>query len=141
MTRAILTLNSVEVITVAVIGFFLSWLWHSPLLFAKPWMAEMKLSEADMRAAAEKGMAKFFILGFLFTLLSTFGLAAFLNAHRPTWWGGGALVGGFFGLCIVGARFLNSGVWEQRSWKLMAIGVGHEVTLFAVQGTILAVWR
>ncbi|HEX2861374.1 MAG TPA: DUF1761 domain-containing protein [Lacunisphaera sp.] len=141
MTRAILTLNPVEVLTVAVIGFLLGWLWYSPLLFAKPWMKEMKITEEQMKASAQKGMARFFILAFLFTLLSTFGLAAFLNAHRPTWWGGGALVGGFFGLCVVGARLLNSGVWEQRSGRLLAINVGHEVALFAVQGTILAVWR
>jgi hypothetical protein len=141
MTHAILTLNYLHVLVVTVAGFLLGWLWHSPVLFAKPWMAEMKLTEEDMKAAAEKGMAKFFILGFLFTFISTFGLAAILNAHRPTWWGGGALVGGFIGLCVVGARFLNNGVWEQRSWKLMAINVGHEVTLFALQGTILTVWR
>jgi hypothetical protein len=141
MTRAIFTLNPIEVLTVAVIGFLLGWLWHSPLLFAKPWMAEMKIGEEQMKAIAAKGMARYFILGFLFTLISTFGLAAFMNAHRPTWWGGGALVGGFFGLCVVGARLINCGVWEQRSWRLMAINVGHEVALFTVQGTILAVWR
>ncbi len=138
MTHAILSLNYLHVLVVTVVGFLFGWLWHSPLLFSRLWLEGLKLTEEDMQ---ERGMVKPMVLGFLFTFISTFGLAAFLNAHRPTWWGGGALVGGFVGLCIVGARFINNGVWEQRSWKLIAINAGHEFLLFAIQGTILAVWR
>ena len=141
MTHAILTLNYLHVLGVTVVGFLLGWLWYSPVLFVKPWLAEMKITEEQMKASAQKGMAKFFLSAFLYTFISTFGLAALLNAHRPTWWGGGALVGGFVGLCIVGARFFNGGVWEQRSLRLLAINVGHEVVLFTLQGTLLVVLR
>lgn len=141
MTHAILSLDYFHVLIVALLGFALGWLWYSPVLFAKVWMKEMRLTEAMMREAAEDGMARFFIQAFFFTFVSTFGLAAILNAHRPTWWGGGALVGAFIGLCIVGARLANAGIWEQRSFKLLAITIGHEVTVFAIQGAILAIWR
>ena len=86
-------------------------------------------------------MAKFLILGFLLTFISTFGLAVILNAHQPESWIKGALVGGFIGVVFVGARFLNGGVYEQRSLKLMAINVGHEAFLFAVQGALLILLR
>ena len=141
MTHAILTLNYLHVLLVTVAGFLLGWLWYSPVLFAKPWMAELKITQEQMKAAAQKGMAKLFLSGFLYTFISTFGLAAILNAHQPSWWGGGALVGGFIGACVVGARVLNTGIWEQRSLRLQAINVGHEVALFAVQGTLLVVLR
>jgi len=141
MTQAILTLNYIHVLVVAIGGFMIGWLWYSPVLFAKPWIREMKITDEMMQQAREDGMMKFFVLGFVFTFISTFGLAAILNAHRPTWWGGGALVGGFIGACIAGSRILNTSVWERRSFTLMAINFFHEVVLFAAQGAVLAVWR
>ena len=141
MTNAILTLNYIHVLIVTVAGFLFGWLWHSPLLFAKPWMAEMKITEEKMKAAAQKGMAKLFLLGFFFTFLGTFGLAVILNAHQPETWIKGAMVGGFIGVAIVGMRYLNTGVWEQRSIKLMAINVGHEALLVAGQGALLVFLR
>lgn len=139
MTHAILTLNYLAVFTVTVVGFLLGSLWYS-VLCGKIWRREMKITEEQMQAIAAKGMAGFLIKGFIFTFISTFGLAALINNHHPSWWGGGALFGGFVGLFVVGARFLNSGVWEQRSWRLQAINVCHEVAVFALQGAILAVW-
>jgi len=42
----------------------------------------MKLTKESMEAAMrQQGMAKVFFKGFLFTLLSTFGLAALIAAH------------------------------------------------------------
>jgi hypothetical protein len=73
MLNAITHLNYLAVLGTALVGFMLGWLWYSPLLFAKAWMAEMKITEATMKAAAEKGMAKYLGKSFLFTLMSTFG--------------------------------------------------------------------
>jgi hypothetical protein len=140
MTHAILSLNYVAVLAAAVAGFLLGWLWYS-VLFGKIWMAEMNITPEKMKAAAEKGMAKFFLKGFVLTFLGTFGLAALLAANRTMGWQKGALFGGFVGVCVVGARMLNSGVWEQRSLRLLAINVGHEVALFTMQGAIFGVWR
>lgn len=141
MMQAILSLNYVAVLVVTVIGFLLGWLWYSPALFAKPWMAEMKFTEESMKAAMAQGMAKKFAKGFLFTLLSTFALAVLIKAHGSDGWLKGAEFGAFVGLLIVGARMFNGGVWENRSLRLQAINLGHEVVLFAVQGAILGVWR
>ena len=54
MYNALMVLNYVAVIVTAVIGFLFGWLWYSPLLFAKPWMREMNLTEESMKAAAAK---------------------------------------------------------------------------------------
>jgi hypothetical protein len=42
---------------------------------------------------------------------------------------------------IHGARLLNSGVWEDRSARLLAINLGHESVLFTLPGAILGIWR
>ena len=140
MYYAITHLNYVAVIVTAVAGFLIGWLWYSPVLFAKPWMAEMKITDEMMKAAVAKGMAGFFIKAFLCTLISTFALAV-LIASRPTMTAiKGAGIGAFLGLLLVGMRMLNGGIWEQRSARLMSIIVGHEVALLVVQGAMLGAW-
>jgi hypothetical protein len=129
------------VLVTAVAGFMLGWLWYSPVLFAKVWMAEMKITPEKMKECAAKGYAFFFLQGFVYTLVSTVALATLLNLYGTHSVAKGATFGAFVGLVAVGARMLNGSVWEQRSVKLMAILVGHETALFALQGAILAVWR
>jgi hypothetical protein len=133
--------NYGAVVVITIIGFLLGWLWYSPVLFAKAWMAEMKFTEETMKAAAAKGMAKLFASGFLYTLLSTYGLAVLIRAHGSQGGLMGAEFGLFVGVVVVGARLLNGGLWEQRSGKLQLITVGHEAALFALQGALLGVWH
>ena len=140
MFNALSQLNYVAVLVTAVVGFVLGWLWYSPLLFVRAWMAEMEISEEAMKAKAAKGMAGFLIKGFLYTLVSTFGLAVLIESRAPVNVVKGAGIGAFVALLLVGARMLNGAVWEQRSAKLMAIVIGYEVVLFTVQGAILGVW-
>jgi hypothetical protein len=140
MRETILNLNYLHVLAVTVLGFLFGWLWYGPL-FSKSWMTEMKITEAQMKAQAEKGMAGYLIKGFIYTLLSTFGIAVIIAARGvPEWWRG-AVWGGFIGAFIVGARILNNGNWENRSMKLQAINVSHEILLFALQGAILSAWH
>lgn len=141
MFHAFLALQWLHVLVVALAGFLLGWLWYSPVLFAKVWMAEMKITPETMQAAAEKGMARFFGQSIVYTLLSTTALATLVAFHGATSAGKGAELGAFVGLLLVGVRLANSGVWEQRSVRLLAITVGHETVLFALQGALLAAWR
>ena len=141
MLNAITHLNYLAVLVTAVAGFMLGWLWYSPILFAKAWMAEMKITEATMKAAAETGMAKYLGKSFLFTLMSTFGLAALITAHASAGALRGALFGAFAAVFVSAPRLLNTSVWENRSARLLAINVGHEFVLFTLQGAILGVWR
>lgn len=141
MLNTLVHLNYLAVLGTAVAGFMLGWLWYSPLLFAKVWMVEMKITEEKMKECAAKGYVFFFLQGFAYTLISTVGLAVLLSFYGTPSVGKGAAFGAFVGLVVVGARMLNGSVWEQRSARLMAILVGHETALFALQGAILTVWR
>ena len=140
MRNALAQIDYLALLVTTFAGFLLSWLWFSPLLFVKPWMAEMKIDEAKMKDCANKGMAGFFIRGFLYTLFSTFALTILILSRGSPNYVKGAGIGVFVGLLLVGARMLNGAVWEQKSTKLMAIVVGHEVALFGVQGAILGAW-
>jgi len=141
MFHTIVHLNYLAVLVTAVVGFLLGWLWYSPVLFAKSWMAEMEFTEESMKAAMAQGMAKLFATGFLYTLLSSFGLDVLIEVRHTASLVTGAEVGAFVGLFLVGVRMLNASLWEQRSFKLQAITIGHEVVLFTLQGAILGIWN
>ncbi|MBI3887026.1 MAG: DUF1761 domain-containing protein [Opitutae bacterium] len=140
MMHALLSVNYVAVVAVAIVGFLFGWLWYSPVLFAKPWMAEMKFTAETMEACKPK-MAPMMAKCLLFTLLSTFGLAVLIQAHGSESCLKGAEFGLFVGALVVGTRLLNGSLWENRSTTLQLITVGHEVALFTVQGAILGCWR
>jgi hypothetical protein len=141
MRDVILHLNYIHVLVVTVAGFLLGWLWYSPVLFAKPWMAEMKITEEMKKAEQAKGIAGYLIKGLLFTLLSTFGLAALIAVHGTPNWKHGAAFGAFIGLFGPAMRMMSGAVWEKKSVKLQIINAGHEVVLYAVQGAILGAWH
>jgi hypothetical protein len=129
-------LNYLHVLVAAIAGFLLGWLWYS-VLFGKAWMAEMKITEQAVNEAKGK-MGLLFLKGFVCTFVSSVGLAMIVARWSLPNVVKGAELGAAVGLLIVGARFLNSGIWERRSCKLQSINVGHEVVLFALQGAILA---
>jgi hypothetical protein len=140
MIDSIPSLNYLAVLVVAVAGFLVGWAWYSPLLFAKPWMAEMKLTPESI-AAAKPDMARLFGTSFAMTLLSTFALAVLVQTSGAIGIGDGAALGALVGTLVVGPRFCNGGLWEDRSTRLQAINVGHEIALFTLQGAILGAWR
>lgn len=140
MRDVIPTLNYVHILVVTVAGFMLGWLWYS-LVFGKAWMAEMKITPEMAKEEQAKGMAGYFIKGFVLTLLGTFGLAALIAAHKVPNWKHGAAFGAFVGIVGPVVRMLNGAVWEKKSCKLQAINAGHEIVLYALQGAILGGWR
>lgn len=140
MREAIVHLNYVSVIVVAAVGFILGWLWYS-MLFGKAWVAEMKITPEQIQEAQSKGMTAELIRGFLWTLISTFGLAVIMHSHGVPNWKHGAAVGAFIGVFVVAARLLNLAGWERKSSRLQAINGGHEIVLYAIQGAILGLWH
>jgi len=68
--------NHAAVITAALLSFAIGGLWYSPILFAKPWMRECGLNEAQARSAP---MARVFGLSALAALVMAYNLAAFIG--------------------------------------------------------------
>jgi hypothetical protein len=141
MRTIIPNLNYLHVLVVTLAGFMLGWLWYG-VAFGRIWMAEMKITpEMVKEDQAKGGMGAYFAKGLLFTLLSTFGLAALIAAHGVPNWKHGAAFGAFIGLFGPAMRMFNGGVWEKRTLKLGIINAGHEVVLYALQGAILGAWH
>jgi hypothetical protein len=139
MINAIKSLNPLAVIVVSIIAFVFGGLWFSPLLFAKAWMAEVKITPESAKAAGwgKSRMAAAFLL----TVVSTFALAVLLAAHGTCSPLKGARLGLFVGAALVGARKATTDLFEMRSLRYFLIVSGHDVAQFTLTGAILAVWR
>jgi hypothetical protein len=130
-------LNYLAILVATLLGFAFGAVWYT-VLFGRVWRKEMRLPE---RTAAERSnLAPTFIKGLVYTFISTVALAWLIALAGTVGSRHGAALGAGLGLLVVGARFSNSAIWEDKSARLMAINIGHEVLLFALQGAILARW-
>lgn len=142
MITAIQSLSTLHVLVVSVIGFFLGALWFSPVLFVKPWFAEMKYTPEKLAEFQKEPGGKLMLPKcFLWTILSTFTLAALLAANHTSGVVKGLEMGLFVGVGILGARSSVNGMFERRTTRHLLITTGHDIVLLALQGAILGVWR
>jgi hypothetical protein len=132
-------LNTMALLVSTVTGFFLSYVWYTPL-FGTVWAKEMGF---DPKATPPTPAL---IKSLLMTLVSVF-LVAFVLAHNiaawtPSSWGLTSIAvvkyeqalqaGGFTWLGFFVPNLLLGVAWEKRSWKLFAIDGGYYLTLLLV---------
>jgi hypothetical protein len=122
----------------ALILWFLGAIWYSPALFAKPWMAILKIDPANKN---NKSMIIGMISSFIGDLLLSLVLA-----HMVLWSGtesycGGALIGFIVWLGFFAAPNFPQGIYEGRPFKLFAINMGYWLVGLLIVGGLLAVWR
>jgi membrane-associated HD superfamily phosphohydrolase len=129
-------LNYVAIFVAAAVTFLLGGLWYSPILFAKAWMREAGLSEAQTRQA---NMARTFGLSGLAALVMAFNLAAFIGPQATLAFGAFAGFAAGFGWVAMSLGVIY--LFEQRSLKLWLINSGYQVLAFTLMGTILGAWK
>jgi hypothetical protein len=134
-------INGLELIVIAVINFFLSWLWYSPVLFAKPWMKALKWpADRVMTDADKKAMPGLFIGGLVASFALSFVLQVICHSVGAADFFTGLLVGvlAWFGFALT--HSLNT-LWEGRSPVVLTINNGLFLLTYAVFGGIIGVWH
>ena len=88
---------------------------------------------------AKASPAKTFGLSLLLAWIVSYNLAFFLGAPLTTWqWGiGAALLAAIWAV----AMFIIIALFEQRTFRYIAINCGYIFVYFAVIGFILGIWR
>ena len=130
-------INHLAVFTCAIFNLILGALWYSPALFYQAWKSENGLTDERLQKA---NPLKMHGTAFVLALLMSYNLAFFLgDAETNVTWG---LTAGFltgFGWCA--AIFTIIAIYEQKSWKYIAINAGYIIIYFTVIGGILGAWR
>ena len=127
MSSFLAGIHWLRVLVVSFLGFFLGGLWYSPLLFAKPWIKEMKFTPEEL--SQKGGAAPLLIRAYLFTVISTLSTDYFVTTHHAHSFLSGAKVGLLLGLGIVAAREAVNFGFEKRTIKLSG-GAGSTPQLF-----------
>lgn len=127
----------VAILLAALSGFIIGGIWYSPLLFAKAWMVEAGVSEESAKNA-NKG--KIFGFAFLFLLVAAVNLAFFL-ASPDINFSKGALYGLLTGFGWVAMAIGVNSLFEQKSWKYIAINAGYWIVTLTVMGAIIGAFN
>jgi hypothetical protein len=134
-------INFIHWLVIAFVNFFLSWLWYSPVLFAKPWAAALGLKmDGQMTDAQKKEMPFLFLSAIVSSLLFTYLLYVFILTLGATTALQGATIGAFLYLGFSLTGSLNT-VWEGRKMIVLLINNGLFLLTFAGFGAIFALWK
>ena len=130
--------NHWAILVSAVILWLLGAIWYSPALFAKPWMAMVKLDPAQKNS---KSMITGMISSFVLDIVLAFVLDHVVQWSGADTFGLGALVGFIMWLGFIAAPALPQGIYEGRQFKLFAINTGYMLIGLMILGGVLAVWK
>ncbi len=128
-------INPFAVIAAALSSFVVGGLWYSPLLFVKPWKAELGI-DPDAKAAPGS-MVRQLAGCFVLALVQAGMFAVFLGKTTPMM---GAAYGLAAGVCWVAAAFGIEYLFEGRSFRFFLINGGYNAVTFTLYGLILGLW-
>ncbi|HZQ68233.1 MAG TPA: DUF1761 domain-containing protein [Terriglobales bacterium] len=134
--------NLWSVLVAAIATMVLGFLWYSPLLFARPWMALMGYDPNDHAKLEEmrKSAGKTYAISFLASLASAFVLAKIIDVASVN----SVLYGMKYGFAIwlgfVTTVQLTGALFGRQPFKLYLINTGYQLVCYLAMGAILARW-
>ncbi len=134
----------IPVIVLAVVNFFLSWIWYSPLLFARPWMKALGLNPdrkmSDMTEEEKKQMPVLFAGGIFASFAFVIILAVLVASTGARDFVSGAGLGLLVWIGFALTHSLNT-MWEGRKTMVLVINNGLYILTYTIFGGVLAVWQ
>ena len=122
--------NYLGALAATVASFALGFVWYHPKTFGTMWMEGVGMTEEK---AKQGNMAAIFATTAVVTFLAALAITAFVGK-------GGAVDGLKFGL-LVGifwgaTTHVMHSVFEQRSAKVIGLGVAHDIVHYAIVGLV-----
>jgi hypothetical protein len=135
------TVSAVPLFVLALANFFLSWLWYSPVLFAKPWMKALGINEQHtMTPEQKKQMPWLFLSGMLSSFLLVYVMMVIIYSLNARDFFSGMFIGIVIWAGFALTHSLNT-LWEGRKVTVLVINNGLFLLTYALYGGILAIWR
>ena len=127
------------IIVAALLRLVVGSIWFSPVAFVKPWQALTGVTPESM----QKGLVKAIVVDAILSLILSFVLyhaVMYATGSQPTILGG-AMVGLLNWLGFVVATHLPLWAYENRSFKLIAIGTGSNLVSLVLMGALFGLWH
>jgi hypothetical protein len=135
LATAIANINYLAVLVAAVSTFFVGGLWYSPVLFARPWMHDNGLTEADLKT----GGGPVFAGAIVCALIQAFVLALFLGPSSTAKFG--AIAGLLVGLGWVAPALTTTFLFERRPRRLILVDAAYHIVSYTLMGILLGAWH
>ena len=159
--------NFLAILVAALSSFVVGFIWYNPKVFGTIWMKEAGLSQEQV----EKGnMLKIFGLTFVYSFMLAFMMPAIvihqmgaismiggyslIESAKPSFtafmtdygdafrtYKHGAFHGTLAGIFVALPIISINGLFEQKSWKYMAIQAGYWIVIMMVMGAIICGWK
>lgn len=130
-------INLWVVLGATVAWFLLGWLWYSPVLFAKPWMALTGKTNADIKKG---NPAQAMITSFILAFVEAYILAHFIALSQAMNFAEGLQIGFWLALGFIAIPFAIDYVYSGKPWKLYGISAGYQFVGLLLMAGILAQW-
>jgi Protein of unknown function (DUF1761) len=128
-------------VVIALVNFFLSWIWYSPVLFLKPWATALgTYGKTEMTEAEKKAMPFLFLNGLIASFILSYGLQVVVHSVGAVDFFGGLVVGVAVWATFALTHSLST-LWEGRKPIVLVINNGLYLLTYAVFGGVVAVWR
>lgn len=155
--------NYLAILVAALSSFVVGAVWYNPKIFGNAWMREIGMTEEHAKKA---NMAKVFGLAFVFAVMLAFfmptivihqvgavqlaggnandtAFLAYMQVHGEAFrtFKHGALHGFIAALFIVLPVIATNALFEQKSFKYVAITSGYWVVVMTIMGAIICGWK
>jgi hypothetical protein len=130
------TINYLALVVATIARFLFGWLWYSPLLFGKSWMALANCTPDEMKRTLPKAIPADLITSFIMA----FVLVHAVHYAGATGAGQGAAVGFFNWLGFIATVTFAATLYEKRPFKLFLINNGFQLISLLFMGATVAVW-
>jgi hypothetical protein len=120
----VITANYIGVLVAALGSFFIGFMWFGPL-FGKIWMDLMKFTPEHIEEGKKQGMMKPMLISVVSSLVSAFVFFSLADALLITNFAEAVTIGFWIWLGFSLPIFLNTVLWEGKSWKLFWLSSTH----------------
>lgn len=132
-------INWLAVVVVAVINFFIGFLWYGPI-FGKIWMKAMKFTQKDINEGKKKGMAMPMIISLIMSFITTLVLALLLGSTGTVDIVSGIIWGIFIWAGFFLATTVSGSLWEGKNSSLFFLNASYDLVRIVIMAVVLVAW-
>lgn len=136
------TVNYWAIILATVVAFGIGGLWYS-VLFQKPWMRLMGITQEDMKAGAKAGgltAGRAMFIEFLVTLVTAYILAHFVALMGTHTWSTTLQLGFALWIGFQAPMLLSDVLFARQPLQLFAINAGQRLVSVFAMALIIGLW-
>ncbi|OIQ29925.1 MAG: hypothetical protein BM564_03905 [Bacteroidetes bacterium MedPE-SWsnd-G2] len=140
--------NWIALIVAAISALVVGFVWYNPKVFGTIWMREAGITEEKAKKA---NMPKVFSWSVILAFMASFfiwslvmyggGAGEIHGTPKYMTFKHGAFHGAIAALFLVMPAMVTNALFEQKSFKYMAINVGYWIVTFSLMGGIVNAWN